>query len=251
LLLLTVTWMSGRAAAIFLIVLRLFQAVGAAMLMSNSAAILTDAFPERQRRMAMGINQAAAFSGTFIGLALGGILAPVNWRLVFLVPVPVGLFATVLGYLKLRELNPRQSASMDWPGNISFAAGLVLIMIGITYGIEPYGNSALGWTNPVVLGCLGAGVALMALFGFIESRAAHPMVRLRPPPGSGARTSPRAAPGEMARAQPNSRCPPRNWTPCYFVTAQLQRSRLQWGCNRALMRRIFARLACFRRLRFQ
>ncbi|MGH3247589.1 MAG: MFS transporter [Trebonia sp.] len=178
-LLLTVTWMSGRAAAIFLIVLRLFQAAGAAMLMSNSAAILTDAFPERQRGMAMGINQAAAFSGSFIGLALGGILAPVNWRLVFLVSVPIGLFATVLGYVKLRELSPRQHATIDWPGNFTFAAGLILIMIGITYGIEPYGGSALGWTNPIVLACLAVGVALMLLFVSVESRATHPMIALR------------------------------------------------------------------------
>jgi MFS family permease len=178
-LLLTVTWMSGRAAAIFLIVLRLFQAAGAAMLMSNSAAILTDAFPQRQRGMAMGINQAAGFSGSFIGLALGGILAPVNWRLVFLVSVPIGVFATVFGYLKLRELSSRQHATIDWPGNITFAAGLVLILIGITYGIEPYGTSALGWTNPVVLACLAVGVALILLFVFIESRAKHPMIALR------------------------------------------------------------------------
>ena len=178
-LLLTVTWMHGRAAAVFLIVLRLFQAVGAAMLMANSVAILTDAFPVEQRGMAIGINQAAAFSGTFIGLALGGILAPVNWRLVFLVSVPIGLFATVLGYLRLRELSPRQQASIDWAGNITFAVGLVLVMIAITYGIEPYGSSALGWTNPLVLALLAAGAALLAAFGVIESRVAHPMVRLR------------------------------------------------------------------------
>jgi MFS family permease len=178
-LLLTVTWMHGRAAAVFLIVLRLFQAVGAAMLMANSVAILTDAFPAEQRGMAIGINQAAAFSGTFIGLALGGILAPVNWRLVFIVSVPIGLFATVLGYLRLRELSPRQQASIDWAGNITFAVGLILIMIAITYGIEPYGSSALGWTNPLVLAMLAAGTALLAAFGVIESRVAHPMVRLR------------------------------------------------------------------------
>jgi MFS family permease len=178
-LLLTVTWMHGRAAALFLIVVRLFQAVGAAMLMANSAAILTDAFPVEQRGTAIGINQAAAFSGTFIGLALGGILAPVNWRLVFLVSVPIGLFATVLGYLKLRELSPRQPASIDWPGNITFAAGLVLIMIAITYGIEPYGTSALGWANPAVLGLLAAGVAAMVAFGLIEARTPHPMLALR------------------------------------------------------------------------
>src|SRR6202789_1156000 len=109
-LLLTVTWMSGSAAGIWLIVLRLFQGVGAAMLMANSAAVLTDAFPARQMGMAVGIKQAAAMSGTFIGLVLGGVLAPINWRLAFLVSVPIGLFATVWGYLKLRELSARRPA---------------------------------------------------------------------------------------------------------------------------------------------
>src|ERR1700761_6690074 len=178
-LLLTVTWMSGRAAAVFLIVLRIFQAAGAAMLISNSAAILTDAFPERQRGMAMGINQAASFGGSFIGLALGGILAPVNWRLVFLVSWPICLFATVLGYLKLRELSPRQHAAIDWPGNITFAAGLILLMVGISYGIEPYGTSALGWTNPLVLASLVLGAGLLAGSVGAESRVEHPMIALR------------------------------------------------------------------------
>src|ERR1700689_1819594 len=111
-LLLSVTWMSGHAAGIWLIVLRIFQGVGAAMLMGTSGAILPDAFPAGQRGMAMGINQAAAFSGTFIGLVLGGVLAPINWRLIFLVPVPVGLFGTVWGYLKLRELSARRPAKI-------------------------------------------------------------------------------------------------------------------------------------------
>src|SRR6476661_225444 len=127
-LLLTVTWMSGTAAGLWLIIMRLFQGVGAAMLMANSAAILTDAFPANQRGTALGINQAAAISGTFIGLVLGGLLAPINWRLIFLVSVPIGLFATVWGYLKLRELSQRRPARIDWPGNITFAVGLVLVM---------------------------------------------------------------------------------------------------------------------------
>src|SRR5580698_1093681 len=143
-LLLSVTWLSGSAGGIWLIVLRIFQGVGAAMLMANSAAILTDAFPVGQRGMALGVNQAAAFSGTFIGLILGGVLAPIDWRLVFLVSVPIGLFATVWGYLKLRELGERRVAHIDWPGNITFAIGLILVMIGITYGIEPYGHHSMG-----------------------------------------------------------------------------------------------------------
>src|SRR5580692_10986513 len=173
-LLLTVTWMHGRAAAVFLIVLRLFQAVGAAMLMANSVAILTDAFPVEQRGMAIGINQAAAFSGTFIGLALGGILAPVSWRLIFLVSVPIGLFATVYGYLKLRELTERRPAKIDWPGNITFALGLILVMIGITYGIEPYRHDTMGWTNPFVLTTLIVGVLLLVAFGIIETKVEQP-----------------------------------------------------------------------------
>jgi MFS family permease len=178
-LLLSVTWMSGHAGGIWLIVLRIFQGVGAAMLMANSAAILTDAFPLTQRGMAMGINQAAAFSGTFIGLVLGGVLAPVNWRLIFLVSVPIGLFATVWGYLKLRELSPHQPAHIDWPGNLTFAGGLILVMVGITYGIEPYGRHTMGWTSPAVLGELIGGVALLVVFGIVETRVAQPMFRLQ------------------------------------------------------------------------
>ena len=176
---LTVTWLNGHPAGIWLIVMRIFQGVGAAMLMANSAAILTDAFPAGKRGMAMGINQAAAFSGSFIGLVLGGVLAPINWRLIFLVSVPVGVLGTAMGYLLLRELSPRRPARIDWPGNITFALGLILIMVGITYGIEPYGGHAMGWTNPVVLSCSSVGVVLLVVFGIIETRVEEPMFRLQ------------------------------------------------------------------------
>ena len=176
---LSVTWMTGPAAGLWLIIMRIFQGVGAAMLMANSAALLTDAFPEHQRGLALGVNQAAAFSGSFIGLILGGILAPINWRLIFLVSVPIGLFATVWGYLRLRELGQRRSAHIDWAGNVTFAVGLILIMIGITYGIEPYGGHAMGWTNPSVLGCLTAGVLLLVAFCLIELHVREPMFRLQ------------------------------------------------------------------------
>ncbi|HXN60714.1 MAG TPA: MFS transporter [Acidimicrobiales bacterium] len=175
---LSVTWMTGPAAADYLIIMRIFQGVGAAMLMAQSAAILTDAFPEDQRGMALGVNQAAAFSGSFIGLILGGLLAPINWRLIFLVSVPIGLFATVWGYLQLRELGQRRSAHIDWPGNATFALGLVCIMVGITYGIEPYGGHAMGWTNPKVIGALVAGVLLLVAFCIIELRVREPMFTL-------------------------------------------------------------------------
>jgi MFS family permease len=176
---LSVTWLTGPTGGMYLIVMRIFQGVGAAMLMANSAAILTDAFPEGQRGLALGVNQAAALSGSFIGLILGGILAPINWRLIFLVSVPIGLFATVWGYLRLRELGQRRSAHIDWPGNATFALGLVLIMIGITYGIEPYGGHAMGWTNPRVIAALIGGALLLVAFCFIEVRVREPMFRLQ------------------------------------------------------------------------
>jgi MFS family permease len=178
-LLLSITWLSGHEAGVWLIVMRIFQGVGAAMLMANSAAILTDAFPAGQRGMAMGINQAAAMSGMFIGLVLGGVLAPINWRLIFLVSVPIGLFATVWGYLKLQELSERRPARIDWPGNITFALGLISIMVGITYGIEPYGHDTMGWTNPFVLACLVVGIVLLIAFAVIEVNVDQPMFRLQ------------------------------------------------------------------------
>ncbi len=178
-LLLSITWMSGHAAGDWLITMRIFQGVGAAMLMANSSAILTDVFPTTQRGMALGVNQAAAFSGSFIGLVLGGLLAPINWRLIFLVSVPIGLFATVLGYLKLRETSPRRPARIDWPGNITFAVGLILVMVGITYGIEPYRHHTMGWTSPTVVASLVVGFALLVAFCIIETRVEQPMFRLQ------------------------------------------------------------------------
>ncbi|HEU0028569.1 MAG TPA: MFS transporter [Ktedonobacterales bacterium] len=170
---------SGNTAALEMIIFRLVQGVGGGFLFANSAAIITDAFPTHQRGMAMGINQMAAIIGSFLGLILGGVLAMVNWRLVFLVSVPVGLFGTVWAYLKLRETATiRANQKLDWPGNISFALGLTVLLLGITYGIEPYGDSPMGWGNPLVIAALVGGTLLLALFVWIELRAPDPMFRL-------------------------------------------------------------------------
>jgi MFS family permease len=178
-ILLSVTWFDGTAAAIYLIVMRVGQGVGAACLMANSSAILTDAFPENERGMAIGMNAISVVVGSFIGLVLGGVLAPVEWHLVFLVSVPFGLFGTVWAYLKLHDQGTRTPAPIDWWGNATFAVGLVALLAGITYGIMPYGHHVMGWTNPRVLGALIGGVALLVVFGFIETRVAHPMFDLR------------------------------------------------------------------------
>jgi len=177
-LLLSVTWMTGPPAAIWMIVMRIGQGVGGAFLFANSSAILTDAFPSDQRGMALGVNAVAGIAGSFIGLVVGGILGPIDWRLVFLVSVPVGLFGTVWSWMKLEERGIRQQARIDWWGNITFALGLIAVLVAITYGIQPYGGHVLGWTNPRVVGAMVAGLALLATFVVIEMRADDPMFRL-------------------------------------------------------------------------
>jgi MFS family permease len=177
-ILLSVTWLHGTAGALWLIAMRVLQGVGGAMLMANSSAILTDAFPSHQRGLALGLNQVAGIAGSFIGLILGGLLGPVEWHMVFLVSVPFGLFGTVWAYLKLREIGERRLAKLDWWGNLTFAVGLIALLAGITYGIQPYAGHTMGWTNPAVVAAIAGGLVLLAAFCVIETRVEQPMFRL-------------------------------------------------------------------------
>ncbi|HEX6797248.1 MAG TPA: MFS transporter [Ktedonobacterales bacterium] len=178
-ILLFITPGSGNTAALELVLFRLVQGVGAGFLFANSTAILTDAFPPHQRGLALGINQIAAIAGSFIGLILGGVLTIFDWRLVFLVSVPFGLFGTIWAYLKLREIATiRGHQRIDWIGNITFAAGLTVLLLAITYGIEPYGSSPMGWGNPLVIAGIVLGLVLLALFVWIELRVSDPMFRI-------------------------------------------------------------------------
>jgi MFS family permease len=177
-LLLTVDWMTGRAGATYLIVFRIVQGIGGACLLANSAAILTDAFPVNQRGMALGINNIVGVSGMFVGLVLGGLLAPVDWRLVFLISVPVGVFGTVWAYLKLEERSEPRRRPIDWWGNVTFAVGLICIMVAVTHGIRPYGPHPTGWGSPTVIALLAGGVACLVGFALVEKRVPDPMFRL-------------------------------------------------------------------------
>ena len=170
--------LTGPPGAIWLIVGRIVQAFGGAMLMANSAAILTDAFPAGQRGMALGINQICGISGQFLGLLLGGVLAAWDWRAIFWVNVPIGVFGTIWSYRKLREIATVTRARIDWWGNVTFAAGAGLLLVTITFGIQPYGGHPTGWTNPRVLAGLAAGAVLLVAFCLIETRIAEPMFRL-------------------------------------------------------------------------
>src|SRR5450755_1655346 len=177
-ILLSVTWLAGVPGALWIIIMRIFQGVGGAFLFANSTAILTDAFPEDERGKAMGINGVAAVSGSFLGLLLGGVLAPIQWRLVFLVSVPFGLFGTVWAYLKLRDNGVRIPAKIDWLGNTLFAIGLVSVLTGIVYSLLPYGGHPTGWTNPYVLTAIFGGIVVLVLFGWVETKVPAPMFRL-------------------------------------------------------------------------
>ncbi|MFE1752965.1 MFS transporter [Streptomyces anandii] len=169
----------GPSGALWLIGWRIVQAVGGSMLMANSAAILTDAFPARQRGMALGVNMVAGIAGSFLGLVLGGLLVTWNWRSVFWVNVPIGLVGTLWAYKSLHETGVRRPGRMDWWGNVTFAAGLTALLAAITYGIQPYGGHTMGWTNPWVIAGVAGGVALLAAFCVVEMKVPEPMFPLR------------------------------------------------------------------------
>ena len=170
---------AGDFAASLLILFRIIQGVGAAFIFSNSAAILTDAFPVEERGKALGINQVAALAGSFLGLVLGGILSVYNWRYVFLVSVPVGVVGTVWSFLKLKESAlTSENQKIDYIGNITFGGGLTMVLVAVTYGLLPYGNSNSGWSNPLVIAGMIAGISLLVAFPFIERIVSQPMFRM-------------------------------------------------------------------------
>ena len=169
---------TGGGGALWLIGWRSLQAFGGAMLTANSAAILTDAFPSSERGLALGVNQIAGLGGQFLGLIAGGVLAIVDWRAVFWVNVPVGIFGTIWAYRNLRETGRHVPGAIDWWGNITFGLGLGAILVAVTFGIHPYGTHAMGWTNPATVVPLLAGAALLVAFCLIEQRTREPMFQL-------------------------------------------------------------------------
>ncbi|MEO7123285.1 MAG: MFS transporter [Lacisediminihabitans sp.] len=169
----------GSTGAMWLIIWRLVQGIGGAMLFANSTAILTDAFPANRRGLALGTNQVAAIAGSFIGLIVGGLLAVVDWRAVFFVSVPIGILGTIWSYKSLHEVGTRNPGKIDWPGNLVFAVGLTALLAAITYGIQPYGGQSTGFTNPWILAGIVGGIALLVWFVFIELRSSTPMFAMQ------------------------------------------------------------------------
>jgi MFS family permease len=195
-ILLYITPGKGDTGAMELIIFRMIQAIGASFLFANSAAIITDSFPSKERGKAMGINQIAALAGSLVGLILGGILSAIHyiytfslfgtkltlvfdWRLVFLVSVPVGILGTVWSYWKLKDNAVRhKDQKVDIPGNVTFASGLTLLLLGVTYGLMPYGSSSMGWGDPWVLASMLVGAGLLVVFVIVESFVSQPMFKM-------------------------------------------------------------------------
>jgi MFS family permease len=165
--------------AVWLIAWRVVQGFGGAMLMASSSAILTDAFPANQRGMALGVNMVAAVAGSFLGLLIGGALSEWHWKAIFWVGVPIGLIGTVWSLRSLKEIGVRTPGRLDWAGTLTFGVGLTTLLVGITYGIQPYGGSTTGWANPAVLGAIAGGLLLLVAFCLIELHVAQPMVDVR------------------------------------------------------------------------
>ncbi len=171
----------GSAGALEIIVLRVVQGIGGAMVMANSTALITDAFPADRRGFALGVNQVAALAGSFLGLIIGGVLSEWDWRAVFWVSVPVGVWGTWMGYRTLHD-KPRTTSRrvvIDWWGNLTFGVGLIAVLLGITYGLQPYGGHTMGWSSPRVLAAVLVGVLLLIAFGVIETRVPDPMINMR------------------------------------------------------------------------
>ncbi len=172
-------FVTGTAGALSIILLRLFQAVGGAFLFANSAALLTDAFPHTERGMALGINGIAFAGGSIVGLIVGGLLAAIDWHLIFMISVPIGIAGAVWSYLALHEIaTMKKDQKLDIPGNVAFGASLAILLIALTYAMLPYGSAQTGWGNPLVLAGFAIGTALMLLFVWIELHSKDPMFKL-------------------------------------------------------------------------
>ena len=158
---------------ISLVLFRLLQGVGGALIFSNNAAILTDAFPANERGRAIGFNLVIGVSGSVIGLVAGGILtASLGWRSIFWINLPVGIFATAWAYARLKELVSLQPERLDPIGNTLFAAGLSIFLLGMTLG------ALIGYT-PIEMAVMVAGLVMLVGFVYSEVRVSSPMMDLK------------------------------------------------------------------------
>jgi MFS family permease len=157
-----------------LIVGRIIQGMGGALLVTNSTAIVADAFRKGQVGLGLGVNQIAGAAGFLVGPIIGGLLTEWSWRWVFLFNVPFAIFGALWGIWRLRE--PVRLAShqhIDWYGSAALTIGLTGVLLALSlFAFPMFGQTA----NMVIL---AVGVLSLVLFGLIEPRIKEPIVQLR------------------------------------------------------------------------
>ncbi|WP_220211445.1 MFS transporter [Reticulibacter mediterranei] len=177
-ILLWLTPSTGNTGALELILFRFIQGIGSSFLLANTMPIINGALPVNERGLALGIPPITTLLGVIIGLILGGILAYVDWRLVFFVSVPLGIVGTIWAYIMLREVVTNGgNHTMDRADTIPLIGGATLLLLGITSGIEPY-NGSVGWDNPLAIGAVTIGVILLAVFIWIEFHVENTLFQL-------------------------------------------------------------------------
>lgn len=158
-----------------LIIARVFQAAGAAMLQANSVAIITAAVPKNMRGRAIGFQGSAQAIGLSVGPAVGGALIGLfGWRAIFYVNVPVGILGTLAGAMILpKDRMAKQSAVFDWVGTALFSPILVALMLALEEG------NSWGWGSAKVLGSFALAIILAVLFVLWERHAKAPLIDMR------------------------------------------------------------------------
>jgi EmrB/QacA subfamily drug resistance transporter len=156
-----------------LILWRILQGVGGALLFANSSALVTDAFPREQLGLAMGTNTMVAAVGLVLGPVLGGVLVSISWHWVFWFNIPLALAGIAWGGLVLRELaKPDHVRGLDLVGTSSFVVGLTGLVLGVSRG------GLSGWSDPIVIVGLLTAAVLLPTFVLVERRARAPMLDL-------------------------------------------------------------------------
>jgi EmrB/QacA subfamily drug resistance transporter len=158
--------------AIQLILARMVQGGGGAMMVVNSIALLTEAFPPNERGRALGINGITFSAGGVLGPVLGGlILSAANWRWIFFINVPIGILGIIWGYRALHEFSPRMKREpFDAIGAGAFSLGLLALLAALTLGIQA------GWTSAPILFLFGLFFAMLFLFVWQERRVSNPVL---------------------------------------------------------------------------
>lgn len=154
-----------------LVGMRVFQAVGASMMMATNQAIIVSSFPVSERGRALGLLGTFVALGSLTGPALGGFLVSwVGWRYIFYVNVPIGIIGYLLANIILPADKDKKAASFDYKGSILFTMSLVGILFAINDG------NVFGWNSPIILGSLLLGVILLLVFTLVEFRMENPLI---------------------------------------------------------------------------